>query len=164
MRLGKAQTLPKLLPYFAMCSAQALGDVGEIYVASKLISAGYRVKKSPKFQGDLICHDQQTGERLRVEVKTARRNAQGYWQFNLRKRGKTDVSHADVIILVQITDFCKPYLYVIPTFEVGNAHQIKITSHPTVYSGKYAAFRVLADGQPAIRYELAPAQPKGILQ
>lgn len=152
--LSDPQTLFKHVWYFARATPQALGTVGEIYAREMLEAAGYYARPSSRFQGDLLVRDPLIGTLYRVEVKTARKNRDGWWQFLLKKEGKTDSHHSDFLILLQVTDSYRVIPYIIPT-SVLSVNQIKISS-PELYRGKYARFR--AQLVPAVNtaYQLTP--------
>lgn len=140
LRCSVPQTIPKLSWYFACGSSQQLGVAGEIYAQSVFQDAGYIVRKSNRFNGDLLLTDLETGELIRVEVKTSRRNNSGYWQFNLHKQNHTNVKHADFACLLQVYRLIHVAIFIIPVSVLGDAHQVKIKSLPERYAGKYAGY------------------------
>lgn len=128
------------------------GNFGEDYVYRLLVNSGYIVRKTAKFafSGDLEVIDPSTGEIFKIEVKTANQNPlNGRFQFCLRKTGKTDCSYSDFVILVCIDTEGKIYLYCAHCSCFNGSQLVGITSHPTKYKGKYAAFRIC---QPHINF------------
>jgi hypothetical protein len=134
--------LPGLIASLSNPSCQAIGMMGEQIVYHMLASAGYIVSNThPGEQRADLRVITPHGEVLRVEVKTARKACDGKWHFTLRKKGKTDHSHSDVVILlcVMLTGFCVPF--VIPTARIVHQQQACINSDPYRYKGKFARFR-----------------------
>lgn len=134
--------LPGLIASLSNPSHTAIGAIGEQLVYHALTSAGNIVSAvHPREQrGDLRVITPH-GEVLRVEVKTARRASDNKWHFTLRKKGKTDHTHSDVVILlcVTLTGYCVPF--VIPTKRLIHQQQACITSDPYRYTGKFASYR-----------------------
>lgn len=140
--LIQAYTLPRLEVMLSDLSRTATGALGEQYVAAALERQGWAVAfQHCNKQGDLKAFNPDTGEIVRIEVKTARRNARGQWCFNLFKRGKTSVLHADVVVLLAILKSGRPVPFVLPVAAIGNRHCAVITSHPESYAGKLAQYR-----------------------
>lgn len=75
-----------------------LGALGELEMTTLFRKAGYRVEDD-NAGSDLAVVNKETGEFLRVEVKTARKGAKGF-QFCLRKPGHTTVDVSDLIVLL----------------------------------------------------------------
>lgn len=134
-------TLPRLFAHLAN-PTNAVGAMGKQIVFHMLTSAGYLVSNTRvgEQRGDLRVITPH-GEVLRVEVKTARRACDGKWRFTLRKKGKTDHAHSDVVILlaVMLNGFCVPF--VIPTPVIIRQQQACISSNPYTYQGKFAPYR-----------------------
>lgn len=84
---------------------RALGMLGEYHAREKLREAGYLVEfVTARKVGDLRVVNPQTGEIVRVEVKTARSGNDGMWQFCLSRTNKTgsdktNCGNADITIL-----------------------------------------------------------------
>jgi hypothetical protein len=129
------------------------GNFGEDYVYRLLVNSGYIVRRTGKFafSGDLEVIDPYTGEIFKIEVKTANQSPHtNKFQFCLRKTGKTDCTYSDYVILVCIDKDGKIYLYVAHCACFNGSQLVSISSHPTVYKGKYAAFRLR---QPHINFD-----------
>lgn len=125
-------------------SAFVRGKIGEKMVFHMLKWQGYQVyEPDGRCQGDIKVIDQTTGEAIRVEVKTARANVRGKYQFCLKKDDKyggTDCRRADVVVLVAVTKSGSNVLFVIPADEC-KGRQITISGNPHEYRGKYLKFR-----------------------
>lgn len=83
---------------------KAIGWLGE-RIVMELIPRDRFIVYQPKHRkdGDLHITDRRTGVLARVEIKFARRNSRGKFEFRLRKHdkhGDTDISHADFVIFV----------------------------------------------------------------
>lgn len=138
--------LPGLQYALSNRSHRAVGTLGEHYAAALLASAGYVVGNTQPGQkrGDLLAVDPDTGECIRVEVKTARRAKNGQWQFLLHKHdrhGRTSCHHADVVILLCALKTGRAVPFVIPCNVIGKRQRISISSYPTTYAGKWAQYR-----------------------
>jgi hypothetical protein len=121
------------------------GNFGEDYIYRLLVNSGYIVRKTSKlaFSGDLQVTDPVTGEFFKIEVKTANQHpTSGQFRFCLKKTGKTDCTYSDYVILVCIDTDGRIYLYCAHCNCFNGATHVGITSHPTKYKGKYAAFRI----------------------
>jgi len=119
------------------------GNYGENYIKQLLRDSGYLAKKTRKkrFAGDLWTLSTQTNVTTRIEVKTANEGQSGTYCFCLNKEGHTSCNYSDFTILLCIDKYNNHYVYCIPCY-LMTAQSIRITSHPTKYAGKYAAFRV----------------------
>jgi hypothetical protein len=129
------------------------GNFGEDYVYRLLVNSGYIVRRTAKFafSGDLEVIDPYTGEIFKIEVKTANQHpVKNYFHFCLRKTGKTDCTYSDFVILVCIDKEGKIYLYCAHCNCFNGAQLVTVSSHPTKYKGKYAAFRLR---QPHINFD-----------
>lgn len=120
-----------------------LGLHGEIFVLERLLEAGYKAQicRNLAFSGDCLATCIQTGELHHVEVKTAQKSSNGGYRFCMFKNGHTDCKNSDFAILICIDDYGTHYLYVIPCALILSNY-ITISSHPTVYKGKYSTFRI----------------------
>jgi len=120
-----------------------VGNYGEYWLANQFSQAGYFAQKtSPKTcEGDLRVLDTQTGEWLKIEAKTALETTSCYG-FCMFKTKKTDCSYSDFVALICIDQQLTHYLYLIHPSLFTGSQFIRISSHPTRYSGKYAKFRV----------------------
>lgn len=120
------------------------GRLGEYLVRAILASQGYGVKfPEKKCQGDLHATDLTTGEIIKLEVKTATRTARGDYQAILHKSDKyggTDCHHADIVILVCVTNSGSMTFFVVPADEI-KTKSLTITGNPHEYRGKYSQFR-----------------------
>ncbi|NIT56290.1 MAG: hypothetical protein GWN00_08660 [Aliifodinibius sp.] len=128
----------KLLSYH-----EYTGAFGEDYIVRLLRTSGFFARKASNllFSGDIECIDTETGEILKIEVKTSNENPYtGRFQFCLKKPGHTDCTYSDFVILVCIDKNGKIYLYIAAPSCFDGAKKITISSHPTKYRGKYAAF------------------------
>lgn len=128
--------------------AKAVGSYGESIAYDLLTRGGYLVSYTHEGEkrGDLRAVDAETGEVIRVEVKTARRGKSGVFQFGLERANKsrvmTSARHSDVVILLAVTKMGTAYPFVIPVSALGNVKKIDIGSgHPANYTGKWARFR-----------------------
>lgn len=125
---------------------QQLGNWGENYAIDKLSPHGLIVTRAQAHCGDLRVMVERTGIVRTIEVKTARPDAEKKYQICLRKWGHTDCSDADYVLLLlnPISVFVYPFL--IPSCELFS-QRITISSHPTIYAGKYAKYRCLHFGK-----------------
>lgn len=99
------------------------------------------VSRIGQIGGDLVVTDTSTGERIKVEIKTARPDIKGRYQFCTRKAGRTDTSKSDFVLLICIDNHGKHYYYMIPSYSASKKN-LTISSHPTRYRGKYSAYRI----------------------
>lgn len=133
--------LPGLLKHLANPSSNAIGALGEQLCYHALTARGYLVSNAhPKeHRGDLriITRD---GQILRVEVKTARRSADGYYRATLRKPGKTDHGDSDVVILLCVMEAGYVVPFVIPTPLIIHKNTLAV-GNPDTYRGKFARYR-----------------------
>lgn len=120
------------------------GSIGETLVLEMLKAQGYQARKTTgKCRGDLLVTDQTTGETVKVEVKTARADGRGKFQFCLKKDdryGGTDCTRADVLVLLCVTKSGSHALFVMPS-ENLNQRALTISGNPHEYSGKYKNYR-----------------------
>lgn len=122
------------------------GAHGEQLAANMLQRAGYLVDFVPQrdHAGDLRATDPATGETWRIEVKTARREASGRWQFLMRKadrHGVTDCANADLVMLLAVLKTGQAVPFIIPCPALAGVQKITIPSHPEEYAGKWASYR-----------------------
>ena len=122
---------------------RAVGSAGEVMALMLLERSGYEVVTLPPSarRGDLLAISKATGESWRVEVKTARRNADGRWKFNLVKDGHTDCKCSDVVLLLAILKTGRAVPFVISVTHIGKLRSIQFRSHPLDYSGRWAKYR-----------------------
>lgn len=140
--IGLQQTL---ITIFDLQSAShtAIGRFGEEWLAQNLEKRGYLVSIAHA-EGDLkvISRD---GEILSVEVKTARVNGDGKWQFTLRKywQGRTCADHrnVDFVVLVCVEKTGRLTPFVIPITVLAHRQAVAITSNPRTYGGALAKYR-----------------------
>lgn len=125
-------------------SAYIRGKIGEKLVSQMLTWQGYQVRQPDgRCQGDLSVVDLTTGETIKVEVKTARTNVLGRYQFCLKKNDKyggTDCARSDVIVFLCVTKSGSHALFVIPS-EICQQRQLTIFGNPHEYRGKWAGYR-----------------------
>jgi len=137
------QTLPGLQGMLGNPGRQALGGIGEMYVARKLEREGYRVRFNVQGTrcGDLTVIDGD-GVMTTVEVKTARQGRDGKWRFLLWKKGEQDYRNSDLVVCCCVTRSGDVIPFVIPVCEMtAKRSQIRITSDPRQYAGKWAVYR-----------------------
>lgn len=120
-----------------------LGWMGEMTVRQQLTTCGYTVRPGRRNEGDLHAVDHTTGQKLRIEVKTALRSIDHKWRFLLFKHGRTDYRFSDVVILLAVLDDFRYIPYTIPVQHLGQRSQLCITSHPATYAGWLSAYRLL---------------------
>jgi hypothetical protein len=132
---------------FRVVDHTLLGHLGELLLQAELEYQGWgRVQLSDeKLRGDVSGIHPKTGEIVRFEVKSAKRGSQGGWQFCLNKGSKTACSHADYVFLIVVDEHGGIYRYLVPSAFFGRITQISISSHPTAYKGKLAAFRMRSE-------------------
>lgn len=118
-----------------MVSSQDIGQWGEVYVKNRLSDLGWQIL--PESQADVSAVSPETGEIVKIEVKTARRGKDGKFRATTYKRGHTDHNKADIVVLIcQHTELT---FFVIPSQAVKN--HIAITSNPRTYEGKWSKYR-----------------------
>jgi hypothetical protein len=121
-----------------------LGLAGEMTVIRDLNRKGLAAKKASRKAGDVqVC--KKTGEKLyTLEVKTARKDRDGFFQFCLyRKVGNrvcTDFRHADFVMLLAVNDDASVTAFLIPSDKL-NQKKIKL-SNP-LNSKKYEQYRIV---------------------
>jgi hypothetical protein len=136
--------IEKLLTKFT--SHIVLGSLGEMLLAASLKSQGWhKVYSGEKKQGDVSGIHPKTGEIVHFEVKTAKRGSQQGWQFCLNKGTKTACRYSDYVFLIVVDEHGAIYRYLIPSAFFGRITQISISSHPSKYKGKLAAFRMRSE-------------------
>lgn len=124
----------------------AVGALGEAVAGRLLERAGYEVTtiaRQPR-RGDLLAISRETGERWQVEVKTARRDKRGLYQWNLvknDKHGHTDCKDADWLILLAVEASGRAVVFLIPVSAVGELKTIKLKGSPRAYAGRWARYR-----------------------
>lgn len=75
-------------------TAQQLGYECEKTIRDFFNKLGIPAWIAGKYNGDVLANN------TRIEVKIARPNKRGTWQFCLNKKGHTSTKHADFILLV----------------------------------------------------------------
>lgn len=127
----------------AVINNYALGEIGELYAMRLLRGLGYRVRRYHHKGYDLIATNLTTGDRLRIEVKTARKHSDGKWRFTTIKNdkyGRTNSAHSDIVICLQWWEASfTPYL--IPIADILGKVSICVTSNPIRYAGKYRQYQ-----------------------
>lgn len=125
-----------------------VGHLGELAAVLLLERAGYKVHiPETRTTGDLHAINPNTGELIRVEVKTARRGKDRKWRFTLLKidpndgSPQTDHRYSDIVLLLAVTLSGALVPFVIPVQAVAARHQIAITSDPRTYGGRFAIYR-----------------------
>jgi hypothetical protein len=124
----------------------AVGALGEQWVCKTLDTCGYDVAtvgNQPR-RGDLVAINRATGETWQVEVKTARRGADGCYRWNLvkdDKHGHTDCNDADVLVLLAVEGSGKPVVFVVPVADVGERKTLQIRGDARAYEGQWARYR-----------------------
>lgn len=140
--IGQQLTIPQLRRHLSQ-SRSAVGVAGEILVARALEAQGHRVSIAHD-RGDLSVF-LPDGQILGIEVKSARRNKQGKYQFTLWKhwqgRQCADHHNADVVILLCVLRTGDAVPFVVPVETLGTRHTVAITSFPTDYNGWLVTYR-----------------------
>ena len=141
------EVMKNAIEQMKISSNQQLGVMGEIYVTYWLKYMGFDAMDTSKLkhQGDVKITARKQGKTIHFEVKTAKRDTKGHWQFCLRKGKKTSIDHSDYVVLLAVDDYGKLFRYVVPVDYFGDAAKFDISSHPTIYSGKVAPFLVRGD-------------------
>ena len=135
---------PELVPLFAAFSGchNHVGAAGEALAAWMFERAGYRATRTDARSkaGDLklVTPD---GEIKRVEVKTARRDRTGAYQFCLRKGTKTDVAHSEFVVLLCVEPGGNVVPFVVPTEVLGQRKQLKLTGSLRCREGMCRCYR-----------------------
>lgn len=133
--------LPIQLPDLVW-SRRALGLMGEFCCLREFQRAGYRAEHSRRLEADIRLTDPLTGEKILVEVKTARRNKRGSYQFCLYRelpRGVvTDYHHADYVVLLALLDGLTAVSFVIP---VADIDQRQISFKNPLETRRWMAYR-----------------------
>lgn len=140
-----ARSEPYSLPELNVLASRtrhALGTIGEMYARQLIEQNGYIVKESTSHNGDLLVIEPDTGETLKIEVKTAKRGKDKKWRFTLYKKGHTNHRNADIVLLLAVTKSGQIVPFVVPVEAISDKSQCCITSHPTTYAGKLAEYRV----------------------
>lgn len=144
MTLVWQQVLPGMEIHLADERRKAVGVAGEQWAAAALERAGYYVSFTcQRAPGDLrvLCPD--TGEIIRIEVKTARRTRRKVWQFNLYRklhdRVCTDAQKSDFVVLLAVHPSGRITPFVLPAAILGQQKQVTI-AHPDGLN-KWARYR-----------------------
>lgn len=115
------------------------GYIGEEIAIELLKQNGWHAcRRKYRKGGDLIAFNKDTGEVLKIEVKTAKKSKNGY-QFCLKKsdrHGMTDCKYADVVLLLCIT----PAIAIIP-FVMPPIEQKKVCIRNPYTTRKFADYR-----------------------
>lgn len=130
------------LRVLASRTRHALGMIGELYARQLIEQGGYIVKESTSHNGDLLVIEPDTGETLKIEVKTAKRGKDKKWRFTLWKKGHTNHRNADIVLLLAVTKSGQFVPFVVPVDAIKDKSQACITSHPVSYAGQYAKYRI----------------------
>ncbi len=136
-----------------MAKHNDLGARGGQYAKFLLSSADTEAQytgSSGDRTGDIRVIDLGTGEFVRIEVKTARRDVRGKYQACLKRQVKarvcTDVWHADfVLMLCMARENSIPVLFLIPSDALRGMKNLAISGNPYSYSGKWSSFKVRPD-------------------
>ncbi len=98
---------------------QIRGWLGEQIIMEMIPRDRFAVHKPRcKHAGDVHVTDKHTGEFVRLEVKTARLNSRGKFEFRLRKNDKhgvTDIGDSDLVLLFCIAANGLFWFYLIPS-------------------------------------------------
>jgi len=125
----------------------SLGLAGEILVAQALVARGYDASISHKM-GDLIVYNER-GDTLAVEVKTARRNKSGTYQFCMIKnwQGRVCCDHrkSDWTVFLCVLRTGNVIPFVVPSLIIGSRRGVAVTSYPLKYSGWLSGYRQSID-------------------
>lgn len=123
-------------------TCRAVGAVGEKIAAHLLERSGYFIRvPDRRHAGDLHAIIPDTGQLVKIEVKTARRSKDKKWRFTLFKRGHTDARHSDVVMLLAASPAGFVTSFLVPAYFFAGQRQAVITSNPLHYAGKLAQFR-----------------------
>jgi len=132
------------------CTLKGLGTAGEQF-ARLVLSTGETIvtdtANDRDKKGDLRVLNTTTGEVVRIEVKTARRDSQNKYQACLHRQVKsrvcTDAQHSNfVLMLCAVSDGSFPVMFLIPTEAIVGMKTLAITGSPYSYTGKWSKFRV----------------------
>lgn len=118
---------------------QQLGLLGEKIAKRNLEKFGLDVLLVSELS---LGYDLLVNDVLKVEVKTARMNKRGSFQFCLTKSDHTDIRKSDIVILQCIFPNGCIETFVVPTIIVKNNSQITIRGNIESYKGLVAAYRV----------------------
>lgn len=125
-------------------SPQVLGTFGEDIARTCFEHVGYSVAKADSnFAGDLWVY-LPCGDRVKVEVKTARQGSEKRWRYCLKKtsaQGNTTCHHADVVLLIQITKI-NIYAFLVPCRVIGNRSYLSVRSPQPDYKGWLSDYAV----------------------
>jgi len=118
---------------------QQLGLFGEKLAKRKLENFGLDVLWVAQLD---LGYDLLVNESLKVEVKTARMNVRGKFQFCLTKKDHTNIRKSDVVILQCVFPNGCIEVFVVPTNIVENNSQITIGGNLENYKGLVSQYRV----------------------
>ena len=128
----------------AAASAQGAGKLGEKIAASLFDEAGFwtaKFKQGTKC-GDLEVYRKDTGEKFKVEVKTARKDKEGHYQFCLKRdQNMTDCKYADYVLLLAAMDSGVIVPFLIPVTAIGKQKKFTIQSNPLAFGGNWSKYR-----------------------
>lgn len=119
-------------------TAQQIGYLGEMLVKRKIESLGVDVLWTAQLD---VGYDLLVGNTLKVEVKTARKNKRGQFQFCLTKLDHADIQKADCVILQCMVCLNCVVSYTIPVSALGARHQITLSGNINSYNGPFAQYR-----------------------
>lgn len=125
-------------------SRKGVGLLGEKVGAAIFEEAGFwaaKFKQGTKC-GDLKVARKDNGEEFKIEVKTARKDKEGIYQFCLVRDGNmTDCKHADYVLLLASMDSGAVVPFLIPVTAIGNQKKFTISSNPLEYRGNWSKYR-----------------------
>lgn len=153
-------------------SAQGAGKIGETIASALFEEAGFwaaKFKQGTKC-GDLKVARRDTGEEFKVEVKTARIDKEGKYQFCLKRDGNmTDCKNADYVLLLAAMNSVLVVPFLIPVTAIGNQKKFTISTNPLEFRGNWAKYRFDLDNlftfwELVARYEMFGGTPYTVSQ
>lgn len=119
-------------------TAQRIGKQGELYAKRKIERLGADVL----YTADLdVGYDLLVNDTLKIEIKTARKNKRGQYQFCLNKLDHANVNKADILILQCVVDLGYIVSYTLPVSELGGRNQITLPGNLEIYNGFFAEYK-----------------------
>lgn len=125
-----------------MTKRQKFGLRGELWAKDQLEALGYDVRLISDF---FNCYDLIIDDFLPVEVKISRQRRRYIRPGYHRPNYSFDVSRIpqdqdSVVILICQDETQALWPYIMPSWFVVDKTRVNITSHPTVFSGRYAGY------------------------
>lgn len=119
-----------------------VGRDGETYARQRFEAMGYKVTIPPprSKRGDLVVTNIETGQILKVEVKTSMEGVGRKWKVCLNKAKHTFVGHADLVVIQLVIRTGRVVSFFIPSEILLNKNTLT-WRNPETPNSKWAQYR-----------------------